>query len=58
MSTDSKLLTLKEVAEKLSVTVTTIRNYIRQGKLQSIKIVRKVYVKESELERFINEAGK
>ena len=58
MTTESKLLTLKEVAEKLSVTVTTIRNYIRQGKLQSIKIVRKVYVKESELERFINEAGK
>ena len=53
-ATDIKLYTLEELSEKLSVTVYTLRNYIRSGKLKAAKIGGKWRVSEENLLRFIN----
>lgn len=49
----NKLMTLKEVAKELRVTTRTIHNYINSGKLKTIKIGKKVLIKESELKNLI-----
>lgn len=46
-------MTLKEVAKELRVTTRTIHNYINSGKLKTIKIGKKVLIKESELKNLI-----
>lgn len=49
----SKLLTLKQVAERLSLSLPTIRKYIDQGKLPVVQFSRAVRVEEKDLEEFI-----
>ena len=43
-----------QIAEILNLKVTTIRKYIRQGKLKGYIVGREYVVKESELNRFID----
>jgi len=51
----SEYLPLTEVAEKLGVTVGTVRRYIRQGKLQSFRTSRKnILVHQQDLDAFVN----
>jgi excisionase family DNA binding protein len=53
---DDELLPLQEVAKRLSVSVETIRRYIKQKKLTAIRLSNtNLRVRKSELERFIRE---
>lgn len=54
----SRMLTLKQVAEKLSLHLNTVRKYINQGMLPVMQIERTVRVDERCLERFIEEHKK
>ena len=49
------LLTMQEVANRLKVSVWTVRRYIRDGKLKAIKLNRGLRVREEDLERFLQE---
>jgi len=55
----SKLMTVKETAERLRVTPQTVFNYLKAGILQAVRIggagkTGRTLIAESELERFIN----
>lgn len=45
--------TVSEIAEKLKLEVTTIRKYIREGKLPAYKFGREFRVGEQELNEFL-----
>ena len=47
------LLTPEEVANKLAVSVKSVRNWLRQGKLKGIKVGRLWRIRESDLEEFL-----
>jgi len=49
------LLTVKEAAEELNVTEQSVRRWIKQGKLQRIKLSKSVRIAPKELQRFIKE---
>jgi len=49
------MLTLYEVAEKLSLHYNTIYHYVRSGELKAIKLKRVYRVEERELEKFIKD---
>jgi excisionase family DNA binding protein len=49
------LLTVHETAEQLKVKESTIRSWIRSGKLRAIKFGREWRVTVKDLERFLNE---
>lgn len=53
-----KLLKVQEVAERLRLNEQTVYRYIRDGEINYTKIKGSVRVKESELERFINDNSK
>ena len=50
----NELLTVREVAEALHLHETTIRRYIRDGKLASVRIGRNVRVPRAALDEFIS----
>jgi len=51
-----RLLTIKEVADRLSVTTRTVHRYISAGKLVKVQLSgRAVRVSEADLARFIKE---
>lgn len=52
----SEYLTRKETAKRLKISIGTLDNWSKSGKLLSHKIDRKVLYKESEIEEFINKA--
>jgi excisionase family DNA binding protein len=56
--TGDEMYTLKEISELLKIPESTLRNYIRQGKLQSLKFGRHHRVTKSHLEAFVSEATK
>lgn len=50
------LLTVEQVAEKLQLHRDTVRRYIREGKLPSVRVSATVVrVKQSDLDKFIQE---
>ena len=51
----SRMLTLKQVAERLSLHLNTVRKYIDQGMLPVVQIGRILRVDEKDLERFIED---
>lgn len=53
-----RMLTLKQVAEKLSLHLNAVRKYINQGMLPVMQIERAVRIDERDLERFIEEHKK
>jgi len=53
---DDDLLPLQEVAKQLSVSVVTVRRYIKQKKLAAVRLTNtNLRVRKSELDRFIKE---
>lgn len=50
------LLDVKGAAEALAVSPWTIRAYIRDGKLQPVRLGRLVRIDEEEVKRFVNAA--
>ena len=50
------MLTVAEVAEKLSYSTSQIRNLIREGKLKSYKFAASYRVNEDDLQDFINKS--
>jgi excisionase family DNA binding protein len=52
----TKLLSVEGAAELLSISKWTVRSYIRDGKLQPVRIGRRVLLAETELERFVAES--
>ena len=46
---------LKDLAKEMGIGVRTLREYIKQGKLQAEKIGRSYFVNESSFKRFIGE---
>ena len=54
--TQGKLLTPEQVAEQLSVSVLSVKRWLREGKMQGVKVAGKVWRIEPEsLQRFIEE---
>lgn len=49
------LLTVKDVASELNVTEQSVRRWIKQGKLQRIKLSKSIRIAPEELQRFIKE---
>ena len=47
------LLTIKEVAKELGLSVGTVRNYIRRGMIPVVKFHRATRIDEKDLEEFI-----
>ena len=49
------LKSVEEAAGLLGISKWTVREYIREGKLQPVRLGRRVLVEEVELERFVAE---
>ena len=52
-----KLLTRAEAATELRVSMTTLDEVIRQGKIPHIRLCRRVFIPLAQLRRFIETAG-
>lgn len=50
------LRSVEQTAELLGISKWTVRSYIKTGKLNFVKLGRRVLVEEAELERFVAEA--
>ena len=50
-----KLLTIQEVAEVLKIAQSTIRRWLNEGKMKGVKLGRQWRVKQSELDRIIEQ---
>ena len=48
-----KLYTVKDLAEMLQVTEHSIRRYIREGKLECVRIGNTIRFKQEQLDRFL-----
>ena len=48
-----RMLTLKEVSERLSLHINTVRKYINQGLIPIVKFEKAVRIEERDLEKFI-----
>ncbi len=51
---DLRLYTLQELSKKFNLTLVTLRNYIKQGKLKARKVGVRWYVTEKTLEEYFN----
>lgn len=51
--TTEQLLTVKEFADAIRVSVSTVRNWIRNGTIQAVKMGRNFKIPASELERIM-----
>ena len=51
----TKYLTVTEVAELLKVHPETVRNYLKKGKIQGIKLDREWRISEDALSQFLKE---
>jgi excisionase family DNA binding protein len=50
------LMSVEKAAETLGISPWTVRAYLREGKLQPVRIGRRVLLQPTELERFVNES--
>lgn len=55
LNPQKKNVTVKEAAKMLNVTELTIRNYVKQGKIQAKKIGRRIVINLESLESSLNE---
>ena len=55
---EDKLLSLKEMAEYLGVSVMTARRYAKAGTVPTIKVGRLWRIKQSALEKYVNKKGR
>ena len=51
-----ELFDIQRAAATLAISPWTVRAYIRAGKLEPVRIGRRVLLEETELERFVKEA--
>jgi len=51
----SRMMTLREVAERLGLHINTVRRYIEEGKIPVVKFDKAMRVEEEDLEKFIRE---
>ena len=57
--TDIDLIPLIEVRDRLKISKATLWRWIKDGKLSTVKLSeRKIYVKKTELERFVAKGSK
>jgi len=49
----SRMITLKEVAERLGLHINTVRRYIHEGKIPVVKFDKAIRVEQEDLEEFI-----
>lgn len=54
---EDKLYTAAQVAQRLSLSTETIRRYVRQGKLQSLKVGQQLRITEAQIQEFIKGDG-
>ena len=52
-----KLYDLKEVSQMLGVSYLTVYNYVRQGKIKSVRVGRFLRVTQEEVERIMKEGA-
>lgn len=52
------LLTPEQVAERLQISVFTLKDYLRKGKIKGIKVGNRWRIKEEALEAFIEDQEK
>ena len=57
MSQD-QLLTLQQAADRLQISMSTIRRLIKAGKLQAVRIGRNLRVRPADLEAYITAGAK
>ena len=57
MITLDKLLTPEQVAERLQISIVTVKKWLTDGKLPGYKVGRQWRISEAELEKFV-EGGK
>ena len=50
------LRNVEKATEILGISLWTVRSYIREGKLKTVRLGRRVLLDEAELERFIDES--
>jgi excisionase family DNA binding protein len=55
MDSDTQLLSAVEAAGRLGVGVSTLRIWMGQGKINCVRLGRRVLIRLSEVERFIKE---
>lgn len=55
---DIKMYDLQEVSEKIGISVVSLREWIKQGKLKAKKLGVKYYVSEDSLIEFLKEDSK
>ena len=53
-----KLLTPEQAAERLQISVFTMKDYLRNGKIKGVKIANRWRIKEEALENYITEQEK
>lgn len=46
--------TVEQVAEQLGVSVRTIREYVRDGKIKAVKVGNKYIISEDNFRKFVN----
>jgi excisionase family DNA binding protein len=58
-SRNDKKLTIHQSAKRLGCSVSTIRRYILDGKLEALQYMKygKIRINESEIDRFLSECG-
>jgi excisionase family DNA binding protein len=54
----SELLTVEEVAEYLRVSIYTVREMIKSGKLPGVKLGKSYRIKRADVERLVNTEAK
>ncbi len=52
----TQLLSLKEAARLLGLSIWTVRKFVRDGKLVPVRLSRRVLLEELELQRFIDQS--
>ncbi len=53
--TDEQLLTVADAAAYLSVSVSTVRRWVRRDEIEHVRLGRAVRIRRSVLERFVRE---
>lgn len=55
MNDAENLLSVQETAKRFDISVITIRRWIKEGKLQAVKLGRQWRIRDSEIKKIIND---
>ena len=56
MNRKHQLLSVKEAAERLRVSIFTLRGWISQGRVQVVRLGRRVFIKEDYIDNLIEDS--